>query len=229
MSDSARPGNKTPSARRPGRPRLRDQGVPATEVILELALEEFGQHGFEGTNINEIAIKAGVAKPLIHYHFETKEKLWQAAVSHAMEKLAAEFRNLNFELKDLEPAAALGVVIRRFTFFCARNHAVTNIVIQEVVRGTERSRWLTETFLKPMFLLAESFLAAAEATGQLRNIHPAHLLSLVQGAINGFFAFSSMLSETYGINPLTEESAAEHAEIVVDILLNGLRVRNGGN
>jgi AcrR family transcriptional regulator len=213
------------TTRKPGRPRLRDQSVPATELILELALEEFGQHGFEGANITDIAAKAGVAKPLVHYHFETKEKLWQAAVSYAMEKLSAEFRNMNFELKDLDPVAAISVVIRRYTYFCARNHAATNIVVQEVARGTDRAKWLADTYLKPLFLVAESFLQAAAAKGQLRDVNPAHLLSMVSGAINGFFAFSDLLSEMYDVDPLTEESAGEHAEMVVDVLLNGLRAR----
>lgn len=211
--------------RRPGRPRLRDSTTPATEVILDLAVEEFGLHGFEGTNIGDIAAKAGVAKPLVHYHFETKDKLWQAAVSHAMDKLGAEFRNMNFELRDLDPVAALSVVIRRYTYFCARNHAVTNIVIQEIGRGGERATWLKETYLKPMYLVAESFLHAAAGQGELRPVQPAHLLSMISGAINGFFAFSDLLSEMYGFDPLTEESAGEHAEMVVDILLNGLRAR----
>ncbi|MBB87036.1 MAG: hypothetical protein CMP06_07025 [Xanthomonadales bacterium] len=219
--------SRTPAGRKRkrGRPRLRDTGVSATDSILELALEEFGLHGFEGTNISDIATKAGVAKPLIHYHFETKEKLWQAAVSFGMEKLGAEFRNLNFELKDLDALAALSVAVRRYTYFCARNHSVTNIVVQEIGRGSERAEWLKETYLKPMYMVAESFLQAASANGELRPAHPGHLLSMVSGAINGFFAFSDLLSEMYELDPLTEESAGEHAEMVVDILLNGLRVR----
>lgn len=216
----------TPAKRKPGRPRLRSQAVPTTDTILDLALEEFGQHGFDGANIADIAKKAGVAKPLVHYHFETKEKLWQAAVMHAMDKLAAEFSNLAFELRDLDPIAALSVVVRRYTYFCARNYAVTNIVIQEVVRGTPRARWLSEIYLKPMFTIAEAFIGAAAARGQLRHQHPAHLLTMVQGAINGFFAFSNFVSEMYGIDPLTEESAGLHAEIVVDTLLNGIRIRD---
>lgn len=211
--------------RKPGRPKMSDQNAPITEVILNLALEEFGQHGFEGANISNIAAKAGVAKPLVHYHFETKEKLWQMAVSYGMDKLTAEFKNLDFELRDLDPIALCNVVIRRYTYFCARNHALTNIVVQEVARGTERAQWITKLYIKPLFLAAESFLQAAIGKGGLRETNPAHLLSMVSGAINGFFAFSHVLSEVYEMDPLTEESAGKHAEMVVDILLNGLRAR----
>jgi hypothetical protein len=96
----------------------------------------------------------------------------------------------------------------------------------EVVRGTDRAKWLTEKYLKPLFLVAETFLQAAASNGQMRKVNPAHLLSLVSGAINGFFAFSGPISEIYGVDALTEESATEHAEMVVDIVLNGLRIRS---
>lgn len=214
-----------PTARKRGRPSFSDTQASAPIAILQLALEEFGRHGFEGANIGEIAAKAGVAKPLVHYHYESKEKLWQSAVSYAMDKLGAEFRNMNFELRDLDPIAAISVVIRRYTYFCVHNYAATNIVVMEVVRGTDRAKWLTERYLKPLFLVAETFLQAATAKGQIRKVSPAHLLSLISGAINGFFAFSGPISEIYGVDALSDESATEHAEMVVDIVLNGLKVR----
>lgn len=225
------PSDNKPSAdalatpRKPGRPRLRGQSASMPDLILKIALEEFGHNGFEGTNIAEIAKRAGVAKPLVHYHFESKEKLWQAAVMHAMAKLTTEFSTLHFEIRDLDPMGILSVVIRRFTYFCARNHSMTNVVIQEVTRGTERGVWLTESFIKPTFLMAEAFLNSAMAKDELKPIHPGPLLSMISGAINGYFAFSGMLSELYGFDPLDENAARDHAELVVDVLLNGIRKR----
>lgn len=215
----------TPPRRAAGRPRLRDRGVPATEAILELAVQVFGRNGFEGTNIADIAREAGVAKPLVHYHFETKEKLWRAAVEHAMQKMSSEFANLTFELCDLNPVAALSVVIRRFTYYCARNHAVTNMIIQEVVRDTERSKWLTSNYIAPLYDVVGPLLAATAKTGEIKKVEPVHFLPMLQGAVNGFFAFSGFLAERYGLDALSEETVRAHAELVSDILLNGLRVR----
>lgn len=224
-SDKTSPAEVQAKPRRPGRPRLRDQAGSAPDLILKVALEEFGHNGFEGTNIAEIAKRAGVAKPLVHYHFESKEKLWQAAIMHAMAKLTTEFSTLHFEVRDLEPMAILSVVIRRFTYFCARNHAMTNVVIQEITRGTERGIWLTDHFIKPTFLMAETFLKSAMQKNELKPVHPGPLLSMISGAINGYFAFSGMLSELYGFDPLDEKAASDHAELVVDVILNGIRAR----
>lgn len=44
--------------------------------ILEAAIAEFGEKGFDGTRTGEIAKRAGVASGLLHYHFKTKENLY---------------------------------------------------------------------------------------------------------------------------------------------------------
>jgi AcrR family transcriptional regulator len=48
--------------------------------ILDVARELFGKQGFLQTTTRSIASKAGVDASLVHYFFETKEKLFEAAV-----------------------------------------------------------------------------------------------------------------------------------------------------
>ena len=45
-------------------------------LILEAAIAEFGEKGFDGTRTGEIARRAGAASGLLHYHFKTKENLY---------------------------------------------------------------------------------------------------------------------------------------------------------
>src|SRR5512134_3728154 len=54
------------------------------ERILHVALEEFAANGFEGTSMAHIARRAGVTQPLVHYHFESKDALWRAAVDNVL-------------------------------------------------------------------------------------------------------------------------------------------------
>ena len=44
--------------------------------ILEAAGQCFGQRGYDGTSMSEIACDAGVSKSLLHYHFKSKEHLF---------------------------------------------------------------------------------------------------------------------------------------------------------
>jgi AcrR family transcriptional regulator len=47
-------------------------------VILDAAERIFATHGYDGASMRLIAKEAGVAQALLHYHFKTKEQLYQA-------------------------------------------------------------------------------------------------------------------------------------------------------
>ena len=64
-------GPGRPSGAMPGKSRAR---------ILEAARQLFGKQGFLQTTTRAIAKKAGVDAALVHYFFETKEKLFEEAV-----------------------------------------------------------------------------------------------------------------------------------------------------
>ncbi|MBL8567964.1 MAG: TetR family transcriptional regulator [Phreatobacter sp.] len=51
------------------------------EEILDAAERLFAKFGFDGTSMREIAQEAGVAQALLHYHFKTKEGLFEAMFS----------------------------------------------------------------------------------------------------------------------------------------------------
>jgi len=61
------PGDDRPSTDLTARARIRDA-----------ALEQFGEHGFEGATIRGIAESAGVSPGLVQHHFGTKEALRRA-------------------------------------------------------------------------------------------------------------------------------------------------------
>ncbi|MEY8840810.1 TetR/AcrR family transcriptional regulator [Cribrihabitans sp. XS_ASV171] len=51
------------------------------DAILDAAEQAFAASGFEGAALREIAERADVAQGLIHYHFKTKEGLFEAVVA----------------------------------------------------------------------------------------------------------------------------------------------------
>ena len=60
-----------------GRPR----GVSdARERIIAAAVDEFGEHGYDGTTVRSIAARADVDSALVHHYFGTKADLFAEAV-----------------------------------------------------------------------------------------------------------------------------------------------------
>lgn len=55
--------------------------------LLRTALDEFGAKGYHGTSMNDIAEAAGVTKPVLYQHFESKDELFLAVMRDVGDRL----------------------------------------------------------------------------------------------------------------------------------------------
>src|SRR5690348_5898595 len=89
LKDAVVPG---PSAR--GRPKKRakqQRAINTRRAILNAALAEFAERGFDAASIRVIADRTGLQHPLITYHFRNKDFLWRAAAEYAFEQIREEW------------------------------------------------------------------------------------------------------------------------------------------
>ncbi|OBH11647.1 TetR family transcriptional regulator [Mycobacterium sp. E1715] len=66
--------------------------VPAGDArqrILQTTIQCFCAYGYEKSSMKLISTRAGVSQTLLHYHFETKEKLFQAAIDDMAKRMFA--------------------------------------------------------------------------------------------------------------------------------------------
>lgn len=61
-------------------------------MLLDAARECFGEHGYDGTTLDEVARRAGVAKPLLYRHFASKQQLYAQLVLEQSERMQEEVR-----------------------------------------------------------------------------------------------------------------------------------------
>lgn len=57
------------------------------EQLLEVALEVFARAGYHGASMNDVAEAAGVTKPVLYQHFESKRELYQALLDEVGTRL----------------------------------------------------------------------------------------------------------------------------------------------
>ncbi len=60
--------------------RATTRGAATRAAILDVAIQQFGQHGFRQTSVASIARGVGVTAPAVHAHFATKDELFDAAL-----------------------------------------------------------------------------------------------------------------------------------------------------
>ncbi|WP_244190524.1 TetR/AcrR family transcriptional regulator [Streptomyces caeruleatus] len=62
--------------------------VDRERQIIDVAVEEFGRHGYARVSVAAVAARAGISKPLIYSYFDSKDGLYVACVHHVGALLA---------------------------------------------------------------------------------------------------------------------------------------------
>jgi AcrR family transcriptional regulator len=82
-------GSKTAAVPRKRAEQQRAQSTRS--AILEAALAEFAEKGFEAASIRCIAERTGFQHPLITYHYPSKDLLWRAVAEDTFERIRLEW------------------------------------------------------------------------------------------------------------------------------------------
>ena len=197
--------------------------------ILNTALAEFARRGYDGVSTTEIAKEAGVTQPLIHYHFKSKEALWQATVEQVftwlkdelIAPMADQLTNTSTDNKSV-----LSSSIRKYVEFSAVHPEFGQFLLREGTQKTDRLEWMVDNWMRPSlggFIDAHS---KGVKDGWIKDIPFAQTVTIVTASVCNFFALSPMIESLYGVNALDSEQVKIHSDAVVDFLTNALYLDN---
>jgi AcrR family transcriptional regulator len=74
-----------------GPARVRMTGAQRRQQLLEVGKALFAERGFDGTSVEEVALRAGVSKPVVYEHFGGKEGLYAVVVDREVQRLLTSF------------------------------------------------------------------------------------------------------------------------------------------
>ena len=155
------------------RKRAEQQRAQATRTaILEAALAEFAERGFEAASIRSIAERTGFQHPLITYHYPSKDLLWQAVAGDTFERIRQEWDERAPQKGDLSPLERLRAEYRALFQHTARFPEFHRFMRQEAATDNPRLRWVAENVLKPLISRLLPQIKAAQELGQLPPIEP---------------------------------------------------------
>jgi TetR/AcrR family transcriptional regulator len=160
---------------RRGRPRKRaeqQRSIETRAAILNAAIAEFAERGFEGASIRAIADRLGLQHPLITYHYHSKDILWRAAAEHAFAQIRSEWDISAPEESDLSPLARLReeyATLFRYTVAFPEFH---RFMRQETLTNNPRLKWVAETVLAPLLGRLLPQIVEAQKQGLLPKVDP---------------------------------------------------------
>ncbi|MGO8059885.1 TetR/AcrR family transcriptional regulator [Rhizobium johnstonii] len=139
--------------------------MAASDAILDAAEKVFGVHGFDGGNMREIAKVCGVSQSLLHYHYNNKDRLYEAVFQRRAEAIRlARFEKLSSLLNqqgEVLLEEVLAVLFQSLEKLLNERRGNLKYYVQMLaevtIRGDERSIDIVRRYYDPTAL---SFIAA---------------------------------------------------------------------
>ncbi|MDG2034654.1 MAG: TetR/AcrR family transcriptional regulator [Rhodospirillales bacterium] len=222
-----KPTNEVRRTRR-GRPSLAEvasRRESTQERLLKSAIDAFAKHGFDAVTTSLIAENAGMAQSMVHYHFKSKEQIWKAAIEQLMRELSERFPLAKDELKDLDPASRLKVLVRRFVKMSARDISLSRIMIHEGTARGPRLNWIAENFLKPGFEPLDQTVKEGVDAGLLKDLPVYTVTHTIISAAAMTYCLAPVVDATHNVDLAQSASMDEMADTVLTILFDGLLAR----
>lgn len=185
-------------------------------AIIDAAVIEFRQSGYEATSMDRLAASAGVSKRTVYNHFPSKEALFAQIIQQLWE-LSAEGLDLTYRSDRPLRAQLLELVSQKLRLLHDPNFAdLARVAIAAGIHSPER----TQEIVARMGDREEGltvWIRAAASDGKLKTSDPVFASLQLQGLVKGF-AFWPQIA--LGQPPLTPAQQKQVAETSVDMFLS---------
>ena len=201
------------------------QSAVSDDVLLEAVLQSFGENGYDGASIREIARRLDVSHNLIPQRFGSKEKLWYAAVNHGFSRLIDDLTREAQALGNDELLVLRGLILS-FIEINASHPYLLQIINQEASQPGPRLDYLFKTFIRPVRDFGDSWLTRLANEGRIRPVSVTLLYFLMTHGVGGLFALPALTKRLgRGTKNSTKVSIREQAESAVNLFFDGLLPR----
>lgn len=198
-----------------GRPK--DANPAQTQAtILDAAEDEFAEHGFHGTRMVAIAERAGVTHGLLHYYFDSKDRLYEEVVGRLFRRHLRLFEELSSEETAV---SARDAVLRSFDLFWEHPNQV-RIMLWEMASGDDRVERAMKDFYDGMARALATLPAKAPSAKPGRD--PRDVYVSILGALVVYFFRDPAIKRLFGEKRFSEADRKRrraHMGALLDLML----------
>jgi TetR/AcrR family transcriptional regulator len=188
--------------------------------ILEAALSEFSAHGLAGARIDQIASAAAVNKALLYYYFESKEKLYEAALEMAAGKVRDS--NMAVFLREASPGErVLRTALNHFDRILSQRE-FQSLMHQEMIRHHKGESGALPILVKrvfgPIHVMFQALVREGIASGELIDVDSLQIPMAALGANVFYFLSAPVWRLVLPFEPLEAKALALRRKALVEFL-----------
>lgn len=187
------------------------------KAILKAAEEEFANHGFKGAAMGNIADRAGVPRPNVHYYFKNKKVLYRAVLLSIVRRWIEIFDQINPED---DPRQSLEAYIRAKVQHSKTHPVASRVFANEVLHGAPVLKDYLEGEHREWFEQKTQVIKAWIDEGKMDPIDPATLIFMIWSSTQHYADFSAQVTSVYG-HPPSDSDFEKIADDLCTVILKG--------
>jgi len=193
--------------------------------ILAVARDVFLEKGRQGARMQEIALRAGVNKALLHYYFRSKEHLYQRVFEAEITQFIHQILEAIPEEGDF--CQFLKIFIRSYIRRVAASPQLVRFVLWEMRDGYQVLHQVLQRVFNGDPVKNSPFLVRAQAAiaaGEIRAVDPFHLFLNVLSMCVYPFLMAPLLEQLVPTLDVDDERFIDQrVEEIFNLLERGLR------
>lgn len=214
---------QAPARNGKGAPQRRDPAA-TWQALLDAAVAEFAEFGFEGGRVDRIARQAGVNKQLVYHYFGSKADLYRTALETVYRRIREREQELH--LSDVDPEEAMRRLVG-FSFDYLYEHPEFIALLNDENRMAARHLKTSDKVAQmhsPLVRLVEETLARGVKAGVFNDRFGPVNLYLSVAALSFFYLSNhSTLSVIFDRDMMSPAQVARRREHVISLVLSALR------
>lgn len=135
-------------------------------AIFEAAIKVFSSNGYNGATMDDIALKAGVAKGTLYYHFKSKEEIFKYIVKEGMNKIRENVQESVDNEEDV--ISKLKVLCKVQLDLVYKNKDFFKVIMSQLW-GTELRQLELRDIVQKYIMLIEAYLKEAMEKGIIKK------------------------------------------------------------
>ena len=176
--------------------------------IVDAARQLFIERGFVGTSMSDIASRAGINRPTLHYYFRTKERMFDAVFGGIVGTLVPRVKDIVLQ-PDRPIGERVASVVDAYYDVFGANPGLPMFIVREMHRGFDGVvRTIMEMRLGQYIESVRQGLQGEMDSGRLRQVPMRYL----------FLTFYSMLTMPFVAGNLCRTVLLDDGETFADLL-----------
>ncbi|MCK4258991.1 MAG: TetR/AcrR family transcriptional regulator [Halanaerobiales bacterium] len=190
------------------------------KMIIDIAIDEFSEHGYKNATINNIVKRANIAKGSIYQYFESKEDLFMYILELSISKKLKYMKQVQLNLAGLSFFDQIRELCVLDIKFSRDNPKLEKIFIKVLLSG---EILLKTEIMEKISFASENLIKALLKEGiQKREFREEIDIDLSVFAINSLFInLSNKILQDFN-GDVSDEQIMFMADKLLDLLKNGL-------